>query len=637
MAFLKRYWLAILVLVLSCVYFICMAAPDITWTNVDCDSMHYLSGAENIVVTPSQGAPLYNMFNALVVRLPIGNDFWRLSFFTAIFSGITAMLIYLMARRYTKRWWVALLAPLCFCASAVVLSQSTILKQYSLITMICVLSVYLHFIGKDKWKYVVLMCGVGVHHLVILPLFLIFIHDLAKHKKDKTKLITKKMLLPILGLLFYIWIPLVNKEPYTMVTGNGFGDYWSYFFRSRNLIGGLAIFTENGLQRLQDGITILGYSFGACSLLIWYAIWHIKKHKDHEGFILAFLVVIPIIHYLINIDPSVYTYTMMSFAFGGVLIVKATEWILNGEQSEPVVKFETRGRWNKIKYEVMIPIYMIGDMVQRLLETKRIKYGLPIVTGICCVGFIIGNSFFFDIGRNNDVRLEAKQYYESLEQMPSNASIWAGIISGANVGVQYHNDTYDSNVKIYPSWLYNYSLNLEAAEKAWVDDSLYVIDYGYNEYGDLTLTNRKVTEETYKVDWAYINSTAQLVHPLTRGTKEFLTPTGYMIKGIVETGFTSPISLIQGKLAYTRWINNIQSNLSAGYIFMWGFIGWQIPRINMLFFGRRLKDKKIFGKIITKKTQLRISQEVLTVVIVVMLVEMFIHTGTPMFNIGVGK
>jgi hypothetical protein len=66
-----------------------MCAPDITWTNVDCDSMHYLSGAENIVVTPSQGAPLYNMFNALVVRLPFGNDFWRLTFFSAIFSGIT--------------------------------------------------------------------------------------------------------------------------------------------------------------------------------------------------------------------------------------------------------------------------------------------------------------------------------------------------------------------------------------------------------------------------------------------------------------------------------------------------------------------------------------------------------------------
>ena len=627
--FIKQYWVAILVLVLSCAYFVSMCAPDITWANVDCDSMHYLSGAENIVVTPSQGAPLYNMFNAIVVRLPFGNDFWRLTFFTAIFSGITSMLVYLMARRYTKRWWVALLAPLCFCASAVVLSQATILKQYSLITMLCTLSVYLHFIGKDKWKYIVLMCGVGVHHLVILPLFLIFIHDLAQHKKAKTKLVTKKMLLPILGLLFYIWIPLVNKPPYTMVTGTGFGDYVSYFFRSRNLIGGLAIFTENGLQRIQDGIAILGYSFGACSLLIWYALWHIKKHKDHEGFILAFLVIIPIIHYMINIDPSVYTYTMMAFAFGGVLLVKSTEWMLNAKTVEPILpesKTWYKEFYNRIRHRL--------SNVGNIFLTPKTRYAIPIVTGVCCVGFIVTNTFFFDLGRNNDIGLEAKRYYESLEQMPANSSIWAGIISGANVAVQYHNDTYDSNVKIYPSWLYNYSKNLDAAEIAWAEDSLYVIDYGYNQYGDLTLNNRKVTEETYETDWAYINSTAELVHPLTRGNVEFLTPTGYKIKGIVETGFENPITLIQGKVAYTRWINNIQSNLSAGYIFMWAFIGWQIPRINMIFFGRRFKDSKFFGKTVTRKTKLRISQEILAITVIIMLVEMFIHTGTPMFGAG---
>lgn len=498
--------------------------------------------------------------------------------------------------------------------------------------MLSVLSVYLHFIGKDKAKYIVLMCAVGVHHLVIFPLFLIFIHDLAKHKKAKTKLITKKMLLPLLGLLFYIWIPLANKPPYTMVTGNGLGDYWSYFFRSRNLIGGLAIFTENGLQRLQDGIAILGYSFGACSLLIWYALWHIKKHKDYEGFILAFLVLIPIAYYLTNIDPSVYTYTMMAFAFGGVLVVKATEWMLNTDRKESFVKilaeyfvfadveYVNTLRFRNIRYTLSTPIYRFKLFFYKLL-TPKIRYAIPIVTGVCCIGFIIANSFFFDIGKNNDVGLEARRYYESLEGMPDNATIWAGIISGANVGVQYHNDTYDSRIAIYPSWLYNKSANYEAAEIAWSNDLLYVVDYGYNEYGDLTLTNRKVTEESYEKDWAYIESTTELVHPVT--------------KGIVETGFANPITLIQGKVAYTRWINNIQSNLSAGYIFMWGFIGWQIPKINIMIFGRRFKDGKFFGKMVTRKTKLRISQEVITIMVIVMLVEMFIHTGTPMFGQGI--
>jgi hypothetical protein len=402
-----------------------------------------------------------------------------------------------------------------------------------------------------------------------------------------------------------------------MVLGNDFGDYWSYFFRSRNLIGGLAIFTENGLQRLQDGIAILGYSFGACSLLIIYAIRHIKRHKDIEGFTLAFLVVIPIIHYLINIDPSVYTYTMMAFAFGGVLVVKATEWMINARTTKPVLKEGLN--WHK---EFCNRISVRLSNISNFFLTPKTRYAIPIVTGVCCVGFIFANTFFFDIGRNNDIGLEANRYYESLEGMPDNAVIWAGIISGANVGVQYHNDTYGSEIKIYPSWVYNASLNHEAAVKAWEDDLLYVVDYGYNEYGDLQLTNRKVTEESYADDWAYIESTTELVHPVT--------------KGIVETGFTSPITLIQGRVSYTRWVNNIQSNLSAGYIFMWGFIGWQIPKITRLFFGRKCKkDKKIFGKVIRKETQLRIYQEILTIVVIIMLVEMFIHTGTPMFGAGI--
>jgi hypothetical protein len=249
---------------------------------------------------------------------------------------------------------------------------------------------------------------------------------------------------------------------------------------------------------------------------------------------------------MINIDPSVYTYTMMAFAFGGVLVVKATEWMLGEIKSSksaidsmmeliPIVFATgllmglsqqlggTKVKWYKRwLYRIRIKV---SSFTNRIL-TPKVRYAIPIVTGICCVGFIIANSFFFDIGRNNDVGLEARRYYESLETMPANASIWAGIISGANVGVQYHNDTYDSNIKIYPSWLYNYSLNLEAAGMAWAEDSLYVVDYGYNEYGDLTLNNRKVTEESYAKDWAYINSTAELIHPLTRGNAVFTTPTG---------------------------------------------------------------------------------------------------------------
>ena len=586
--YLKRYWIEIAILISACAYFLYLAAPTITAVNVDVDSLHYLSGAQNFVVTPPQGAPLYNILNALIVRIPIGDPFWRICASTAIFSGFTAMILFMFAKRYTKSKWIALLAPLCFCASAVVVSQSTILKQYSLITLLSVLALYLHFTGKDKAKYVVLALGVAVHHLIIFPLLVVWLWDMVRHKKAHTKILTWSMGIPLLGVLFYVWVILVNRPPWVFITGTGFKDYVHYLSKDSGLIGGLGIFTWNGLQRLQDGISILGYSFGACWILILYALFKFRKNKkDIEFGVLVFMWALPLLYYMTERDPTTFTYTMMSFAFGGLLVVKGAEWL----------------RENK---------------------NKVLRYGLPILTGVCCIGFIISNAFFFDIGKNLDKEKPLLHYYQSLSNIQNDSFIWCGFNSIASVAIANYDQTTGANISYVPSLLSPVNLSVERAEDAYTQGKLYIMVYSETSDGFLNMTNVLVTPENYDSSFAFIKNTTTVIQKVngSQVLKGWVNPVERMYSKKVAIGWSNPIDLITGRLMYTKWMNNIRTNETAGYVFIWFIFGWNSPGITKTIWGKRVKDEK----------KLKYLNILTLVFLVLLLIVVFQLGGTQMFG-----
>lgn len=556
--FIRKYWIELTILFSACAYFIYLAAPYLTSVNVDVDSLHYLSGAQNFVVTPPQGAPLYNILNALIVRIPFGEPFWRICCSTAIFSGFTAMILFMFAKRYTKSKWIALLAPLCFCASAVVVSQSTIIKQYSLITLLSVLALYLHFSGKDKAKYIVLALGVAVHHLIIFALLVVWLYDMVKHKKAHTRIITWTMGIPLLGLLFYIWVPLVNRPPWVFIEGNGIKDYIEYFSKNSGLIGGLAVLSANGLQRLQDGISILGYSFGVCWILIAYTLFKFRKNKnDIELGVLIFMWALPLLYYLTDLDPTTFTYTMMSFAFGGLLVVRGAEWL----------------RENK---------------------NKAIKYGAPIFTGACCIGLIIANSFFFDTGKNLDVDKPLLNYYQSLSEVQDDSFIWCGFTSTASVAIAAYDQTTGANISDVPSLLSNTNISISLAEEAYSRGKLYILNYTKTSDGFLNMTNVLVTPENYDSSFAFIRNTTSIIQKINGSEvlDGWVNPVERMYSKKVAVGWSNPVDLITGRLMYTKWINNIKTNRTVGYILIWAIFGWNSPAITKSIWGKRVKDKK---------------------------------------------
>ncbi len=602
----KRYWLHLLVLIGACTYFLWMTAPNITWVNADCDGTIYLNSAKHAVLSFAQGSPLYNMLNWVVVRIPIGTEFWRLSAVSAISAGITCLLLFVIARKYTPSKIKALVAPLVYCASGVVVSQATILDSYSLTTMLTVLTFYLHLQGKIRSKYTVLALGIGIHHLILFPLAFIWLADVVKRHKAKQKMFRPAMFIPALGLLFYAWIFAINRPPYYLISGDSIRDYLIYFFGQGSLIGGLAMSSFNDvLRRIQDASLILSLGFGLSTLMIFPTIWRNFKARgvgaiDNQVLVLLYLA--PIIYYAVDKDPQTYVYTIISFAFGGLLAVQGIEWLTQKVKEEPLLDQlvdavpalvstgiimgmakqmglgKPLSRFGQWKYKAKANIRMVCvRFFARLRRNYRLQYVISIAIAVVSVGLMIFNTQVYDIGKNLDPTLTAMQYQATVSEVPDGDYIYTNICAITSQSFWLYNQE-GHDVHVIPTG-YRRPPNesVEVAQWAYDEGKLWVVDKMFADNGRVLPAQHKVTAETYAGDFENIVATSNQTQPFD--------------KSAIKTGWVNPVDLITGKLVYSRWSSVASSNLSAGYVVMWAFAGLYSYDFTYMIWGRKVKNK----------------------------------------------
>ncbi len=502
---LKSYKVELLVLVCSLAYFIALTAPDMTWVNVDSDGSAYLLAAKHWSITHPTGAPLYNMFNWLMVRIPIGSEYFRLCLVSAVAAGVTSLFLYLLAKRYTFSKWKALLAPLVFCASGVVVSQATILDTYSVITLMSVLAFWFHVKGMHRAKYITIGLGIAVHHLILIPLGVLWIADLISRRKTGLKIVRPAMFLWLFGFLFYAYVPLANHAPYNWIQGESLTSYMNYFFSQGGLIGGLSINTGDIIMRLQDFITISGISFGISGLLILPACVAAFRRKDAEGVLLFFLFIFPIVYYLTDMAPQVYTYMMPAFAFGGLLAVKGSEYF----------------------------------------DLKRMQVALPALVAVTSV-FLIGfNIQSYDIGRNLDRDMVMVRFYESLDSLPDGTVLWTENGGWWRGTVWLYNADKGRDLTILPVFGETGEENIEAAQEAYAAGNLHI-----QEYADTGWESSIRMAEAG--DFERIEATAAVEQEWDAGR--------------IKTGWTSPVELITGQAEISRWGAATRSDHTAAFV-----------------------------------------------------------------------
>ncbi len=389
----KYRLLTALVFTLSLGYFLLLTAPDNTWVNAEVDGSDYLMGAKYLTLTHPTGAPLYNMVNWVLLRLPLGGtEFWRLAVWSAVASAGTATLLFTMTRNP--------IAPLVFLASGLVVSQSTIVETYAVITLIMVLSFHLHTKERHALKYLVLALGLAIHHLPLLVLVPLAVSDLTNGRN------VRNIALVLLALPFYLYIPLFNSEPYIWTRGEGFKDYLSYFSGQGGLIGGLAVFPIDDLsERLRCiGILLVG-GFAAGLPLVLRAGWaEVHRHQ----YLLAVLVAVPTLYYLTTLGAAAYVFMMPTFAFGAILLCKS-----------------------------------LGRTLTHIVT-------------ICTIVLIFLNVSLYDIGVSLDPDLSATGFRQQLEQIPNDSLIFTSN-RGWERGViwLFNRDNSTSIQSVQANWLSN--------------------------------------------------------------------------------------------------------------------------------------------------------------------------------------
>ena len=345
----------------AAVYFISLSSTVPTFYNVNSDSPIFITAAKFFRIShPSPGSPLYNLINmAWLHGLPFfSSEYYSLTILNALYSSAVTAVLYAMTRN--------ILAPLIWLAAGVVVTQSTILEQYSLTVLFMLVSYWCYRNDKRSWAYGLASFGIMVNHLAGFCILAYLANDV--YQKNTLK----PFLWSFIALPLLAYIPLLNRAPYVLIDGNSIFDYYNYLFGGRGLIGGLAIIpTEDFVDRIWAFTRLILGGLGASLILIIIGI----KKTWKVDFVLHLLFLFPAFYYFTDLDATTYTYTTVSIAFGSILACKYD--------------------WKFAKVTCIIgAIVLIGFNIQ-----------------------------WYDFGRTLDADQTHAEWYETLDMLPDNAVI----------------------------------------------------------------------------------------------------------------------------------------------------------------------------------------------------------------------
>ena len=309
-----------------------------------------------------------------------------MAFMSLLASMGTCVFVYFIVKKMTVNKLYALLAVMIFGFAAIVVSTTSIVETYPLVTMFATGALY--FALCKKWKTMAAMLGAGaaVHMLGVIAVIIFFVGFKEYRKSWKVWGIT------LLFALFYLYIPITNLHAPAMwapksMTGV-IGIASSVYATVITLIGGISIWDLP--KRIFDIAGVVGVSIGVVSIIpiVSYFVIRsketVKKYKYYKD-VLFWLSVMPIFFAVSSLDMNMFDYTFMAMPYLAILAAVGL-WKMNIKWS---------GVWTKV---------LVGTTV------------------IAVVGLGCFNGYYFNIGTTEDPQMSANEfYYTELPKLPSDA------------------------------------------------------------------------------------------------------------------------------------------------------------------------------------------------------------------------
>ncbi len=518
----KRYWLEVIVFAVILGATLNALAPNFTWVNTDSDGAHYTLAAKYLTTAHHMSAPLYLLLGRLFLFIPFNTEAWRMGLMSVLGAMGSVIFIYLilghLLKDNPKARLYAIVSCLVFGGSALVISQSTIIETYALATM-CGVGAY-YFALKQRWIWTSVMLGLG---LAIHPLlaFIVWVVLFVAYREMRN---WKRYGTTILFFSFYLYIPIVK------LVGNDLGMWGnttpSGFFEGTAgmvmmLVGGLSVWDFP--KRVIDTILILLISFGLGIIpLVWYFI-RTRKWKHH----LLWLILIPIIFFVINMATPTYVYMLPSIAFGSIAVG---------------------------------------------LGLSRMRKEWAFVVLAIAVGLLGFNGWYFDIGNHLDPDMSAMKFYKDLSIIPDGDKFMGNGWTWAMVYV-YNKEEGRNIIPIsmdaLPSDEYLGILDKEGIKYEKSDSDSYITKQGEVSVSIANLNDGVwIAKETKPEVYQY-----EIVP--AKGNEDYIGRwIGQEITPEWKWKPSNPWKFISGALEVSEWHHILWSNRSMLHVMTYGMLGY---------------------------------------------------------------
>jgi len=212
--FIKEKGVLILLFFVTFLVYVHNISPDVYGG----DSGDFLTAAFVHGVPHPSGYPLYTIIGILFLKLPIAaSAAWKMGLISAIFSSLGIIFIYLICFRLTKNKIISIISALTLAFVYPYWLYAEVVEVFALHNFFVIILTYLTFeyIYSHKLKYVYLLAfftGLSLtNNLAIVLIFPAILLALLFNKFTRLlniKIISKCLLLFLLGLAPYIYIPI---------------------------------------------------------------------------------------------------------------------------------------------------------------------------------------------------------------------------------------------------------------------------------------------------------------------------------------------------------------------------------------------------------------------------------------------
>ncbi len=308
----KRY-LPLLIGLFAFIYYLALSAKTYTWVFASSDSGDWLATANWWMVPQPYGSPLYIILNRLIGLLPGSQPLNLTILLSSLPSAITVVLVYLIVKYLTNKVSIAVISSLVLLGSAIFLSQSTVLEQYTLATMFLTAATYSYVKGNRMLTMILLGLGSAVHIFIGTLLIGWIIAEWSNWKVWLKPAVAYGL---IVGVSYsFILFLMAIDTPRLLAGGLNPNSIISYFTTTTGaILGQLSIF-EAPTRLLYVGALIL-MSFGLALIPITLSL---KRPIRKPVILLSGIAVITLWYYGTNIDPAAWTF--ITFASPALAIV----------------------------------------------------------------------------------------------------------------------------------------------------------------------------------------------------------------------------------------------------------------------------------------------------------------------------